>query len=881
MMLAIKKLQPGKMSINAPMNSIKAIQKSPSRTSRKRKKACGNRRQSTNARNNRSNKRDRSTATHQDIENGQKPSRIAPQIDKNQPIEQAGFRPNYSTNDHIHAVDQLIEKYKEFNKPLYIGKETLSPKLFIAVLQDIFRNIDWADKGILVLNERLTHLRFADDIAMFSETATGLEQMFQNLASESNKVGLEMNTSKTKIMTNSIETPISIEGQNIEYVKEYIYLGKLTSFHSNRNKNEVDRRVNLAWRNYWAQKEILKGDYSLKMKKIIMDSCILPTLTYSRRDGQPAFCRIYYCRRERDAVDFLMRTEAGRAQTEERRRRASAARKSFAAMVRYCEEVRCRHAVFAEYFGETPPVCKARCDVCADSRRVQRMLDESARLEMNVRLGGGVAAADASSDGADLYGGGRRGQTRDTDEAYGDESEGETESDRRRVAAQTTALITEQLAARRRQTPAPAADAAVVKLSRCRAAASTTSKVNGLTVATRDSYLSLLTAALSAHAAERNDSGGTRAVERCARHLEYEAFSAVTVASLYRRAMAKLIASVKSCTDELYPPLETFMLKNDSEYDESEEHKGEMEGRATTPSRGERRKRNISSFKKDPLKQTKLAAYFTPTIKTVESETAPEAEPAQDDTIVINITLRGVSGDSSFKFTASEDKPRVKRKFRDLFGESSDSEPESTVLEPKLQNLSDGSGVYQGKKRARGRLKLESETKGGELQNTVNGDGAMHGPVDTITSVSEKHIGVSACADFAVGTTKGEESDASEGEEAGVAANEELGMSKREATGAVKGEKKKKKAVKCGEPGMAKDELAGRVVRLLMPYYKRRCITSRDLFKLTARQLVHRLLALRLTEEGAIKLLLKKTFRDVRISSPAAASALIAALRVP
>ncbi|GBP47670.1 hypothetical protein EVAR_28072_1 [Eumeta japonica] len=30
------------------------------------------------------------------------------------------------------------------------------------------RNIDWADKGILVLNERLTHLRFADDIAMFS-----------------------------------------------------------------------------------------------------------------------------------------------------------------------------------------------------------------------------------------------------------------------------------------------------------------------------------------------------------------------------------------------------------------------------------------------------------------------------------------------------------------------------------------------------------------------------------------------------------------------------------------------------------------------------------------------------------------------------------------
>ncbi|CAK1593913.1 unnamed protein product [Parnassius mnemosyne] len=46
--------------------------------------------------------------------------RIAPDIDKNQPIEQAGFRPHYSTIDHIHTMEQIIEKYKEFKKPLYI-----------------------------------------------------------------------------------------------------------------------------------------------------------------------------------------------------------------------------------------------------------------------------------------------------------------------------------------------------------------------------------------------------------------------------------------------------------------------------------------------------------------------------------------------------------------------------------------------------------------------------------------------------------------------------------------------------------------------------------------------------------------------------------------
>lgn len=47
-------------------------------------------------------------------------SRIASEIDKNQPIEQAGFRPHYSTIDHIHTMEQIIEKYKEFNKPLLL-----------------------------------------------------------------------------------------------------------------------------------------------------------------------------------------------------------------------------------------------------------------------------------------------------------------------------------------------------------------------------------------------------------------------------------------------------------------------------------------------------------------------------------------------------------------------------------------------------------------------------------------------------------------------------------------------------------------------------------------------------------------------------------------
>ena len=47
-------------------------------------------------------------------------NRIARQLDEQQPIEQAGFRKNFSTIDHIHVVNQLIERCREFHYPLVL-----------------------------------------------------------------------------------------------------------------------------------------------------------------------------------------------------------------------------------------------------------------------------------------------------------------------------------------------------------------------------------------------------------------------------------------------------------------------------------------------------------------------------------------------------------------------------------------------------------------------------------------------------------------------------------------------------------------------------------------------------------------------------------------
>lgn len=48
-------------------------------------------------------------------------SRIETTLEESQPKEQAGFRRNYSTIDHIHVLRQILQKYKEYNKTYYLA----------------------------------------------------------------------------------------------------------------------------------------------------------------------------------------------------------------------------------------------------------------------------------------------------------------------------------------------------------------------------------------------------------------------------------------------------------------------------------------------------------------------------------------------------------------------------------------------------------------------------------------------------------------------------------------------------------------------------------------------------------------------------------------
>ena len=75
--------------------------------------------------------------------------------------------------------------------------DTISPKLFTATLESIFKRLNWENKGMKIDGEFFSNLRFANDIFLCTETPQELQQMLQELYDESRRMGLKMNIAKT------------------------------------------------------------------------------------------------------------------------------------------------------------------------------------------------------------------------------------------------------------------------------------------------------------------------------------------------------------------------------------------------------------------------------------------------------------------------------------------------------------------------------------------------------------------------------------------------------------------------------------------------------------------------------------------------------------
>ena len=270
--------------------------------------------------------------------------RLKKSLDKVLRPNQAGFRARRSCNDHIVTLRNIIEQTKEFNSNLYLtfvdfekAFDTLDrnimwkilevygiPAKFINIIKSLYDGykvniehngklskpveintgvrqgcilsptlflvvLDWVmhkaatNTGIpWKVFQQMEDLDFADDICLLSNTSSKMQTKLNKIAEVSSKVGLKINTKKTKFITvNGNGNPeIQINNQSIEKVDKFCYLGSAISEKGGTDEDIKIRTGKAQYTFNKLSKVWNSNKVSRKTKIIIFNSNIKSVLLY-------------------------------------------------------------------------------------------------------------------------------------------------------------------------------------------------------------------------------------------------------------------------------------------------------------------------------------------------------------------------------------------------------------------------------------------------------------------------------------------------------------------------------------------------------------------------------------------------------------------------
>ena len=85
--------------------------------------------------------------------------------------------------------------------------------------------LEEAQAGIKIEERNINNLQYADDITLMEESEEELKSVFLKVKVKSEKVGLKLNIQKTKIMASGPITSWEIDGETVERMSDFIFLG--------------------------------------------------------------------------------------------------------------------------------------------------------------------------------------------------------------------------------------------------------------------------------------------------------------------------------------------------------------------------------------------------------------------------------------------------------------------------------------------------------------------------------------------------------------------------------------------------------------------------------------------------------------------------------
>ena len=137
--------------------------------------------------------------------------------------------------------------------------------------------LEEAQAGIKTARRNITNLRYADDTTLIAESEK-LKSLLMKVKEESEKVGLKLNIQKTKITASSPITSWKIDGETVETVADFIFLGSKIMADGDCS-HEIKRRLLLGRKVMTNLDSIFKSrDITLSTKVCLVKAMVFPVI---------------------------------------------------------------------------------------------------------------------------------------------------------------------------------------------------------------------------------------------------------------------------------------------------------------------------------------------------------------------------------------------------------------------------------------------------------------------------------------------------------------------------------------------------------------------------------------------------------------------------